>query len=127
INTEFLNSTSVNAPMIFLNRSNPITFDSIDPFERNYERSFTGNELSINNASYALQAQAFYKLSNNWTSQTVVSRSSTKSDGYYHYLFDNSDGDSFTRFISDRNTQTISTDLQQNFIGDFLLGSMRNK
>lgn len=127
INTEFLNSTSVNAPMIFLNRSNPITFDSIDPFERNYERSFTGNELSINNNSYALQAQAFYKLSNSWTSQTVVSRSSTKSDGYYHYLFDNSDGDSFTRFISDRNTQTISTDIQQNFIGDFLLGSMSNK
>ncbi|WP_339868740.1 TonB-dependent receptor [uncultured Algoriphagus sp.] len=127
INTEFLNATSVNAPMIFLNRSNPITFDSIDPFERNYERSFTGNELSINNASYALQAQAFYKLSNNWTSQTVVSRSSTKSDGYYHYLFDGSDGDSFYRYISDRNAQTISTDIQQNFIGNFLLGAMKNK
>ncbi len=127
INTEFLNSNSVNAPMIFLNRSNPLTFDSIEPFERNYKRSFTGNELSINNNSYALQAQAFYKLSNSWTSQTVVSRSSTKTDGYYHYLFDGSDGDSFYRFISDRNGQTISTDIQQNFIGDFLLGSMRNK
>ena len=127
INTEFLNSNSVNAPMIFLNRSSPLTFDAIDIFEQNYERSFTGNELSINNNSYALQAQAFYKLSNNWTSQTVVSRSSTKSDGYYHYLFDASDGDSFTRFISDRNAQTLSTDIQQNFIGDFKLGSMRNK
>ncbi|UZD24414.1 TonB-dependent receptor [Algoriphagus halophytocola] len=127
INTEFLNSNSVNAPMIFLNRNNPLTFDSIDPFERNYEKSFTGNELSINNSSYALQAQAFYKLSNNWTSQTVVSRSSTKTDGYYHYLFDGSDGDSFYRYISDRNAQTVTTDIQQNFIGDFNLGSMRNK
>jgi len=127
LNTEFLNSNSVNAPMIFLNRSNPITFNSIEPFERNYERSFTGNELSINNASYALQAQAFYKLSNTWTSQTVVSRSTTKTDGYYHYLFDGSDGDSFYRYISDRNGQTVSTDIQQNFIGDFLLGSMKNK
>ncbi|MDR7130306.1 iron complex outermembrane receptor protein [Algoriphagus sp. 4150] len=127
INTEFLNSNSVNAPMIFLNRSNPLTFNSIDLFERNYERSFTGNELGIDNNSYALQAQAFYKLSNTWTSQTVVSRSSTKSDGYYHYLFDASDGNSFARFISDRNAQTLSTDIQQNFIGDFMLGSMRNK
>ncbi|WPR75569.1 TonB-dependent receptor [Algoriphagus sp. NG3] len=127
INTEFLNSNSVNAPMIFLNRNNPLTFSSIDLFERNYERSFTGNELSINNSSYALQAQAFYKISNSWTSQTVVSRSSTQTDGYYHYLFDASDGDSFTRFISDRNGQTLTTDIQQNFIGDFHLGSMRNK
>lgn len=127
INTEFLNSTSVNAPMIFLNRNNPLTFDSIDPFERNYKRSFTGDELSINNNSYALQAQAFYKLSNSWTSQTVVSRSSTKTDGYYHYLWDGSDGDSFYRYISDRNGQTLSTDIQQNFIGNFQLGSMGNK
>ncbi|MEB2783782.1 TonB-dependent receptor [Algoriphagus persicinus] len=127
INTEFLNSNSVNAPMIFLNRNNPLTFSSIDLFEQNYEKSFTGSELSINNTSYALQAQAFYKLSNSWTSQTVVSRSSTKSDGYYHYLFDGSDGDSFYRYISDRNAQTLTTDIQQNFIGDFKLGSMRNK
>lgn len=56
INTEFLNSNSVNAPMIFLNRSNPVTFNLIEPFEQNYARSFTGNELSINNASYAMQA-----------------------------------------------------------------------
>lgn len=127
VNTEFLNSNSVNAPMIFLNRSNPLTFDSIDLFERNYERSFTSDELSINNSSYALQAQAFYQLSNNWTSQTVLSRSSTKTDGYYHYLFDGSDGDSFYRYISDRNGQTLTTDIQQNFIGNFQIGSLKNK
>ncbi|WP_373399803.1 TonB-dependent receptor [Algoriphagus halophilus] len=127
VNTEFLNSNSVNAPMIFLNRSNPLTFDSIDLFERNYERSFTSDELSINNNSYALQAQAFYQLSNNWTSQTVLSRSSTKTDGYYHYLFDGSDGDSFYRYISDRNGQTLTTDIQQNFIGNFQIGSLKNK
>ncbi len=127
INTEFLNSNSVNAPMIFLNRNNPLTFNSIEQFEPLYERSFTGNELNINNSSYGLQAQAFYQLSNAWTSQTVVSRSSTKTDGYYHYLYDNSDGDSFTRFISDRNGQTLTTDIQQNFIGNFNLGNLKNK
>lgn len=127
INTEFLNSNSVNAPMIFLNRNNPLTFNSIDLFESNYERSFTSDELSINNNSYALQAQAFYQLSNSWTSQTVVSRSSTKTDGYYHYLYDFSDGDTFGRYISDRNGQTLTTDIQQNFIGDFSIGNLKNK
>ena len=127
INTEFLESNSVNAPMLFLNRNATLKFDRIDPFLANYERSFTGNELSIRNPSYGLQAQAFYKISPQWTSQTVISRSSTKTDGYYHYLFDAGDGDSFTRFISDRNGQTITTDLQQNFIGDFQLGNFRNR
>ncbi|MBS4040943.1 MAG: TonB-dependent receptor [Flavobacteriales bacterium] len=127
INTEFLESKSVNAPMIFLNRNAALKFDRIDPFLDNYEKSFTGNELSIRNPSYGIQAQALYKLSPLWTSQTVLSRSSTKTDGYYHYLFDAGDGDSFTRFISDRSGQTITTDIQQNFIGDFNLGQFRNR
>lgn len=127
INTEFLEAQSVNAPMIFLNRNATLKFDNIAPFRANYERSFTGNDLSIRNPSYGIQAQAFYKLNPNWTSQTVISRSSTKTSGYYHYLFDAGDGDSFTRFISDRNGQTHTTDIQQNFIGDFTIGQFRNR
>ena len=127
INTEFLESKSINAPMIFLNRNAALKFDRIDPFLDNYEKSFTGNELSIRNPGYGIQAQALYKLSPFWTSQTVLSRSSTKTDGYYQYLFDGGDGDSFTRFISDRSGQTVTTDIQQNFIGDFNLGQFRNR
>ena len=127
INTEFLNAESVNAPMIFLSRYSPISFTSIDLFEKNYGNSFTGNELGMRNSSYAIQAQAFYKLSNNWTSQTVLSRSFTKTDGYYQYLWDQSNGSDFLRYSSDRNGQTVTTDIQQNFIGQFNLGSMKNK
>lgn len=127
INTEFLQSESVNAPMIFLNRNAALKFDNIEPFRANLDRSFTGNELSIKNPSFGVQAQALYKLSPNWTSQTVISRSMTKTDGYYHYLFDAGDGDSFTRFISDRNGQTLTSDIQQNFIGDFNIGKFRNR
>ncbi|MFC3416955.1 TonB-dependent receptor [Algoriphagus hitonicola] len=127
INTEFLQSQSVNAPMLFLNRNAELKFDRIDPFLANYENSFTGNDLSIQNPSYGIQAQALYELSPNWTSQTVISRSATETSGYYHYLFDAGDGDSFTRFISDRSGQTITTDIQQNFIGDFNIGQFRNR
>ncbi|MDX5479275.1 MAG: TonB-dependent receptor, partial [Cyclobacteriaceae bacterium] len=78
INTEFMESESVNAPMIFLNRNAELRFNNITLFRNNYERSFTGNELSIRNPSFGIQAQALYKLSENWTSQTVISRSFTK-------------------------------------------------
>lgn len=36
INTEFSNRNSANAPMIFLSRYSPLSFNSIDLFEQNY-------------------------------------------------------------------------------------------
>src|SRR5690606_37723042 len=93
----------------------------------NYFRSFTSADLTIKNPTFSMQAQMFYKLSPQWTSQTALSRGVAKSDGYYHYLFDNSNGDEFNRWISKRNGQTVSMDLQQNFIGDFMIGKFRNR
>ena len=127
INTEFTQRESANAPMIFLNRNYTLSFNSIDLFEQNYKNSYTSNELTMNNPTFNLQAQMFYKLSNSWTSQTVLSRSNTKTDGYYHYLWDSANGDEFTRFISRANSQTQGTDIQQNFIGDFKIGNLRNR
>ncbi|MES2411478.1 MAG: TonB-dependent siderophore receptor [Bacteroidota bacterium] len=127
INTEFTNRTSANAPMIFLSRYSPLSFNSIDVFEQNYKKSYTSNELTISNPTFTLQAQMNYKLSNQWTSQTVLSRSNSKTDGYYSYLWDSANGDEFTRFISKRNGQTLATDIQQNFIGDFKIGDIRNR
>ena len=127
INTEILESTSANAPMIFLNRSVPLSFNSIELFERNYKKSFTGNDLSMSNPMFGMQAQALYKFSDKWTSQTIISKSTAKTAGYYHYLWDLGDGDSFTRFISKANSQTHTTDVQQNFIGDFKIGPIRNR
>lgn len=127
INTEFTNRTSANAPMLFLNRNNALSFNSIDLFEQNYKKSFTSDQLSISNPTFNLQAQMFYKLSDQWTSQTVLSRSNSRTDGYYAYLFDASNGNDFSRFISKRNGNTLATDIQQNFIGDFKIGTLRNR
>lgn len=127
MNTEFNVNEAANAPMIFLNRYVPLAYSQIDLFEQNYLRSYTSNDLTIRNPSFSIQAQSIYKLSDTWTSQTVVSRSSSKSNGYYHYLWDMGDGDSFFRYISKRNGETQTTDIQQNFIGDFTIGKVRNR
>ena len=127
VNTEFTERSSANAPMIFLSRYSPLSFNSIDLFEQNYKKSYTSNELAISNPTFNLQAQMFYKLSNEWTSQTVLSRSNSKTNGYYSYLWDSANGDEFTRFISKRNGETLATDIQQNFIGDFKIGKLRNR
>lgn len=127
VNTEFYKNTSAKASMIFLSRYAPLSFDSMELFDRNYKRSFTSNDLTMNNNSFNMQMQALYKLSNNWTSQTVLSKSSTKTNGYYHYLWDSANGDEFTRFISKADGTFYTTDIQQNFIGDFKIGNMRNR
>ncbi|MFC4874223.1 TonB-dependent siderophore receptor [Negadavirga shengliensis] len=127
INTEFLEIESVNAPMIFLNRDTPLSFKGMQVFENHYERSFTSNELGIRNPTFGIQAQALYKISDTWTSQTVLSRSSAQTKGYYHYLWDFGNGNTFGRYISKRNGETHTTDIQQNFIGDFRIGGFRNR
>jgi iron complex outermembrane receptor protein len=127
INTEITSRESANAPMLFLNRYGALSFHSMDLFEKNYKNSFTANDLSIKNPAFSMQAEMSYKLSDEWTSQTVLSRSNAKADGYYHYLWDDLNGDSFTRFITKLNAETITTDIQQNFIGDFKIGDFRNR
>lgn len=127
VNTEFYKNTSAKSSMIFLSRYAPLSFYSMELFDRNYKRSFTSNDLTMNNNSFNMQMQALYKLSNYWTSQTVLSKSSTKTNGYYQYLWDSANGDEFTRYISKADGTFYTTDIQQNFIGDFKIGNMRNR
>lgn len=127
INTEFQNAESANAPMIFLNRNAPLTHTTLTQFDKIYEQSFTSNDLTIKNPTMSIQAQGIIKLSKNWKSQTILSRSQSKNNGYYHYFWDFSDGNTFGRYISKRNGETQTTDIQQNFIGDFQLGKIRNR
>lgn len=127
VNTEFKSNEAANAPMIFLNRNAPLSFHSMDLFEKSYKKSYTSNNLTTENPSFNIQSQMIYKLSPNWTSQTLVSSSSSKALGYYHYLWDSSNGDEFSRLVSKANSETLATGIQQNFIGDFNIGTMRNR
>src|SRR5690606_40748536 len=108
-----------------LSRYAPLSFNSMDVFDADYEKSYTSNNLTTQNPTFNLQSQMIYKLSDKWTSQTQVAGSASKATGYYQYLWDSSNGDEFTRFISKANSETLATEIQQNFIGDFTLGNMR--
>ncbi|OYX91653.1 MAG: TonB-dependent siderophore receptor, partial [Sphingobacteriia bacterium 35-40-5] len=127
INSEMRFAESANAPMIFLSRYSPLSFQTMDLFEKSYRKSFTANSLSISNPSFGFQGQMLYTLSKQWKSQTILSSSNTTSDGYYHYLWDSANGSDFTRFISKRDGKTRASGIQQNFNGDFLLGKLRNR
>lgn len=136
INTEFLSSESTNPTMLFLDRSSPLRVHNIDELGYDNKRSYTSNELTLKTPSYSLQGQMNYKISDQWTSQTVLARSSAKSQGYYAYLYeitnsglfpDIKDGIVLGRSFTNNDSSTLTTDIQQNFIGDFKIGNLRNR
>ena len=128
ISTEFMQEEKTTPAMLFLGRSKSLQFANVDELNYNTKLSFTNNDLSVKNPKYNLQAQMNYKISDQWTSQTALSRGSTKSNGYYSYLSDNEDGQGdFSIYITKENSFTTTTDIQQNFIGDFKIGNMRNR
>lgn len=139
INTEFYNGKSTNQTMLFVDRGAPLRVQNTDELGYNHKRSYTSNDLYIETPTYSLQVQMNYKLSDSWASQTVYSRSNAKSDGYYSYLYEVtgtvealsgapiSNGIIFGRYTSKQNSETVGTDIQQNFIGDFKIGNLRNR
>ena len=144
INTEFYNAESTNPAMLFVDRGAPLAVTTIEELGYDTNRSYTSNDLTLENPNYSLQGQMNYKLSDSWSSQTVVSRSSSKAKGYYSYLYETTrfykgreeipgeltnlnDGVVFTRYMNNQNSTTLTTDLQQNFIGDFEIAGMRNR
>lgn len=133
VNTEFMSNESTNPTMLFLDRGAPLRVHNINELKYDNERSYTSNELTMKTPSYNIQAQMNYKLSDQWTSQTIFSNSSARSKGNYTYLYEGTssfpitNGIVLARFFTDQDNQNITTDIQQNFNGDFKIGSLRNR
>ncbi|ACT92224.1 TonB-dependent receptor [Dyadobacter fermentans] len=126
---EFLEEERAVAPVFFhSDRLSPLPFKNLRDLNLNPRLSFTSNDLTIRNPRFNLQAQAVYKLSDQWTSQTVFSRGAVKSDGIYTYIWDDVSGDNwFSQYFHKEQQSTTTTDIQQNFNGDFKIGNMRNR
>lgn len=117
-------------PPVFFHsdRANPLPFKTLEELNLNDDLSFTSNELTIKNPRYILQGQMLYELSDKWTSQTIFSRGTVKSNGIYTYIWDDASGDNYFDQTFRKVQQTINTTvIQQNFNGDFSIGNMRNR
>ncbi len=127
LSTEFLSAEGTNQTMLFLNRSAPLAYEDLDALDYDNYKSYTSNALSIKNPRTNLQSQLIYKINNHWTAQTAISRGSSKSDGYYTYLWDFADGTTFGRYLAKQNSTTYTTDFQENIQGDIEIGGMRHR
>lgn len=126
---EITEAEQTNPTFLFLNRSAPQNSTNLDELNYNNKLSFTSNDLTLKNPNQNYRLEMDYKLSDSWKSQSLISKSATSTTGYYSYLFDFGTfaTDTFSRFINKQNANTQTTDIQQNFIGDFKIGSLRNR
>lgn len=134
--TEILQEERAVPPVFFnTNRDTTLIFKNLKELNLNRNLSFTSNDLTIKNPRYNLQAQMLYKLSDQWTSQTVISRGNVRSNGYYTYIYDDAyigmggiNRDNYFDQLFHKEQQTTNTtDIQQNFNGDFKIGNLRNR
>ena len=91
-----------------------------------YKLSFANNTINYTSQQYNIFAQAKYILSPGWTSQTIVSRTRSSSDGNVVQLTMTSDT-TLRQTVNNQEFPYYGTDIQQNFIGDFKIGQLRNR
>ncbi|HEX6426619.1 MAG TPA: TonB-dependent receptor, partial [Niastella sp.] len=128
LNAEFYNAEMTSPSVVFLNRTRQFIAHTPDELGFNWKRSYTTNDLTMKTPTTNMRAIATYKISNNWTSQTIISSNTRKSEGYYQYEFirKNTD-DSLERNITLQNTINTALDIQQNFTGHFTTGAIKHR
>lgn len=125
-NYELSSTDQTNQAFLFLNRSAPLTFKNLAELNYNRNKSLTNNDISIKNPTQNYRGEIAYKITDNWSSQTIIAGGNTKSKGYYTYLY-NVQNDLFGTYAIKSDAETNTLTLQQNFTGDFKLGALRNR
>ncbi|MDO6674119.1 TonB-dependent receptor [Tenacibaculum sp. 1_MG-2023] len=125
-NYELSSTDQTNQAFLFLNRSAPLTYKNLEELNYDRNKSFTNNDMSIKNPTQNYRGEIAYKITDNWSSQTIIAGGNAKSKGYYTYLY-NVQNDLFGTYAIKSDAETNTLTLQQNFTGDFKLGSLRNR
>jgi iron complex outermembrane receptor protein len=106
----------------------PMAVHSVTDLNLNYKRSFTNDGIVVASLTTNFFGTVNYKLSDHWTSQTLISTTNSPQKGPYLWNnFTSAKGDSIQRTITDWNSVTTTTDIQQNFISDYKWGNIRNR
>ena len=102
------------------------TVTSITEMQIPYNLSFANNRVNYSGQQYNIYAQAKYIISDEWTSQTIVSRTRSSAEGYTMAMVILSD-ERIRQAVTSQENPYYGTDIQQNFNGDFKIGKLRNR
>ncbi|GGI22663.1 TonB-dependent receptor [Pedobacter mendelii] len=125
---DIYNYEGTNPAMVFLNRSRQLIARTPDELNFDFGKSYTSNDLTIKTPTFNVRGKVTYKISDEWTSQTNFSQNNRKSDGFYSYImYLGATDDILSRYINIQNSTSNTTNIQQNFLGDFKIAGIRNR
>ncbi|MDQ1096662.1 MULTISPECIES: TonB-dependent receptor [Chryseobacterium] len=129
LGAQIYNYEGTNTPIIFLPRTRAYFAHNPDELGFDWKKSYSNNDITLKAPSINVKAEANYKISDRWNSQTLISRNFRKTEGLYQYQFirGNTSDAMLERNLQWQNSEGSSTSIQQNFNGAFKLGKIKNK
>jgi iron complex outermembrane receptor protein len=105
----------------------PLGVDRADQLHVDYKKTYQAGDLVQTSNNTNFYGTAVYKISDQWKSQTSFSTTQGSSDGASPYFFLMPGDTTIKRNIWTLDGNTSNLQLQQNFTGDFHIGSLRNR
>ncbi|WP_347217287.1 TonB-dependent receptor [Chryseobacterium sp.] len=129
LGAQIYNYEGTNTPIIFLPRGRAFIAHTPDELGFDWKRTYSNSDMTLKAPSTNVKAEINYKISDNWTSQTLISRNYRKTEGLYQYQFirDKDSDAMLERTVQAQNSEGASTSVQQNFNGQFHIGKIKNK
>ncbi|MDR2229629.1 MAG: TonB-dependent siderophore receptor [Flavobacteriaceae bacterium] len=129
LGAQIYNYEGTNTPVIFLSRTRQFFARTPQQLGFDWSRTYSNNDMTLKAPSINVKAEINYKLSDKWTSQTLISRNFRKTEGLYQYQFirGNKSDALLERNVQQQNSEAASTSIQQNFNGEFHIGNVKNK
>ncbi|MDQ6469196.1 TonB-dependent receptor [Flavobacterium sp. LHD-80] len=127
-------SGSRNASYTGLGNFNPANsnYKSFNDLNFDFKKSNSSDDLQSEAKNTNVYARATYKLSEKWVSQTNFSNAYTDNKANYLFLLMNNNPTAGALPLLQRRLMTINStfktsQLQQNFVGNFKIGSLKNR
>ena len=129
LGAQIYNYEGTNTPVIFLSRTRQFFARTPQQLGFDWSRTYSNNDMTLKAPSINVKAEINYKISDKWTSQTLISRNFRKTEGLYQYQFirGNKSDALLERNVQWQNSEAASTSVQQNFNGEFHIGNIKNK
>jgi len=112
----------------YIRSSDLLTVSSMKDVNLNPDRSFTSDDIGVTRSTINAMAEIEHKISDKWTSRSSYQHSESgekESIFFVPYFID--DSHIQRRFRIFENYQLTVDNLQQNFTGDFKIGTVRNR
>lgn len=113
----------------YVRNSQLLNFESMKDLKSSHNRSYTSNDIGTKRTSYYALAEVEHRISDNWISRTSYQHGeSGEKESIFLVLMYNTDNTKVSRYIRPFDVYEMRTDnFQQNFIGEFHLGKIRNR